>query len=251
VAAAGSLPDVARRARAAQVQSFHALHQPPIGTITGWGGASDPPGDAWMICDGRVLSQEKYKDLYAVLGTVWNTGGEAETSFRLPDLRSRAPVGAGQGSGLSNRTLASRFGAETHQLTVAQLAEHGHFDWTGSVSWSHHHGDGTTGEAFWSHDHGDGTTGERTVGHQHQMHFENFEMSGSFAAGRKVLSSQDWPDSTYNPFTDGTSTDTTHDHAIATENWTHNHSIPSDGSSQPYNNMSPSLAVNFIIRVGT
>src|SRR5690606_25643691 len=47
-------------------------------------------------------------------------------TFKLPDLRGRSSIGAGTGTGLSARTLGTTGGAETHVLTVAELAAHNH-----------------------------------------------------------------------------------------------------------------------------
>jgi microcystin-dependent protein len=50
----------------------------------------------------------------------------ASGQFFLPDMRGRVGVGAGQGSGLSQRTLGSMVGEEDHQLTIAEMPGHRH-----------------------------------------------------------------------------------------------------------------------------
>ena len=47
-------------------------------------------------------------------------------TFAAPDMRGRMPIGVGTGVGLSARALAATGGAETHQLTEAELAAHDH-----------------------------------------------------------------------------------------------------------------------------
>ena len=47
-------------------------------------------------------------------------------TFALPDMRGRTPIGVGTGAGLTARALADTGGAETHQLTEAELAAHLH-----------------------------------------------------------------------------------------------------------------------------
>lgn len=47
-------------------------------------------------------------------------------TVKLPDLRGRAIVGAGQGFGLTLRHLGTQFGAEKHTLTLAELPAHSH-----------------------------------------------------------------------------------------------------------------------------
>lgn len=53
-------------------------------------------------------------------------GASDTSSFNLPDFRGRALIGAGTGSGLTARVLGHTFGAETHQLTVAEMPSHTH-----------------------------------------------------------------------------------------------------------------------------
>lgn len=95
----------------------------PVGTVTMFGGASAPSG--WLRCDGSTVSRSTYGALFAVLGTTYGPGDGA-TTFALPDLRGRAPIGAGQGSGLTNRTLGANLGEETHVLTEAEMPSHNH-----------------------------------------------------------------------------------------------------------------------------
>ncbi len=52
----------------------------------------------------------------------WNAG----KALTMPDARGRAPIGAGQGAGLTNRVVGRTGGAETHQLTEAEMPAHTH-----------------------------------------------------------------------------------------------------------------------------
>ena len=54
----------------------------------------------WALCDGTLLpiSQENAM-LFSLLGTTF--GGDGVNTFALPDLRGRAPVGVGVGTGPS------------------------------------------------------------------------------------------------------------------------------------------------------
>ena len=93
----------------------------PLGTVLPFAGATAP--DGFMLCDGAELFASEHADLFAVIGTVYGEG-EAPGSFKLPDLRGRAAIGAGQGVDLSDRVLGAMAGAETHQLTVDEMPEH-------------------------------------------------------------------------------------------------------------------------------
>jgi len=83
-----------------------------MGTIKLFAGYFEPRG--YMICDGRLLPISQYTALYSIIGT--NYGGNGQTTFALPDLRSRVPVGAGQGVNLSNVTLGQSGGCEMNAI---------------------------------------------------------------------------------------------------------------------------------------
>ena len=44
----------------------------------------------WALCDGQLLPINQNQPLFALLGTTF--GGNGQTTFALPDLRSRAPI---------------------------------------------------------------------------------------------------------------------------------------------------------------
>jgi microcystin-dependent protein len=64
----------------------------------------------WKLCDGEVLNIQQYASLWAVVGTTY--GGDGESTFALPDLRSRVPVGTGTAEGRPAYALAQKAGAE-------------------------------------------------------------------------------------------------------------------------------------------
>lgn len=78
----------------------------------------------WAFCDGQLLAVSQNDALFSLLGTIY--GGDGRTTFGLPDLRSRIPVHAGHGPGLSERRLGSKGGAEDVTLTVNQMPSHTH-----------------------------------------------------------------------------------------------------------------------------
>ena len=89
----------------------------PLGGIILWSGAENAVPAGWALCNGQTSSGRT-----------------------TPDLRGRFVVGAGQGSGLSNRSVGATGGAETITLTVAQLPAHNHtFSGTTSDSGEHNH----------------------------------------------------------------------------------------------------------------
>ena len=84
----------------------------------------------WAFCAGQLLPVSQNTALYSILGTTY--GGDGRTTFALPDLRGRVPLGVGKGPGMTLRNLGQRGGAETHTLTIAQMPAHRH--WVKSFS---------------------------------------------------------------------------------------------------------------------
>jgi microcystin-dependent protein len=78
----------------------------------------------WATCSGQLLSIAQNTALFALVGTTY--GGDGQTTFGLPDLRGRVPIGQGQGPGLSSYTLGQVAGTETTTLTINQLPSHTH-----------------------------------------------------------------------------------------------------------------------------
>lgn len=86
---------------------------------------SDITPTGWLACTGGPISRTAYADLFSVIGTRYGAG-DGVTTFNLPDFRGRALIGAGQGAGLSLRSLGDDVGEEDHVLTVPELAGHTH-----------------------------------------------------------------------------------------------------------------------------
>jgi microcystin-dependent protein len=78
----------------------------------------------WAFCHGQLLSIGQNSALFSLLGTIY--GGNGQTTFALPDLRSRVPVGMGQGSGLTNITQGEVSGSESVTLLAGNLPAHTH-----------------------------------------------------------------------------------------------------------------------------
>ena len=96
--------------------------EPFIGQIILFGGNFAPRG--WAICEGQLLPISQNQALFSIIGTTY--GGDGRTTFALPDLRGRAPIGMGHGPGLSDRRLGSRAGEETHTLNITEMPTHNH-----------------------------------------------------------------------------------------------------------------------------
>src|SRR6202012_5718198 len=78
----------------------------------------------WAMCQGQILPISQYSALFSLLGTQF--GGNGTSNFALPDLRSRIPMGQGNGSGLTPRAVGETRGGEGVTLTTGQLPAHNH-----------------------------------------------------------------------------------------------------------------------------
>jgi len=95
---------------------------PILGTIILFAGNFAPRG--WALCDGQLMSIAQNTALFSILGTTY--GGNGIQTFGLPDLRGRVPMHAGQGPGLTSRTLGEVLGAESVSLTSNNIPGHTH-----------------------------------------------------------------------------------------------------------------------------
>ena len=65
-----------------------------LGQVVAWGGNISSIPSEFVLCDGRELDKTTYSDLFAILGTIHNVGGEPSNVFRVPDLRDKFVVGS-------------------------------------------------------------------------------------------------------------------------------------------------------------
>lgn len=75
-------------------------------------------------CGGALIAISQNTALFSLIGTKF--GGDGRTSFGLPDLRGRTPMGQFQAPGLSNRLLGQFVGQENVALTQNNLPSHTH-----------------------------------------------------------------------------------------------------------------------------
>lgn len=76
--------------------------------------------DGFLLCDGKAYSRTEYVELFAAIGTYYGDG-DGSTTFNVPNLQTRVPVGAGDGY-----ELGSVGGEETHILTKNEMPNHQH-----------------------------------------------------------------------------------------------------------------------------
>lgn len=93
-----------------------------IAEIRMFAGNFAPQG--WALCNGQIMPIAQNTALFSLLGTTY--GGNGTTTFALPDLRGRAPMQQGQGSGLSLRDLGELGGQESVTLLTTEIPSHAH-----------------------------------------------------------------------------------------------------------------------------
>ena len=87
------------------------------GVIKPYAGVAAPAG--YLLCQGQAVSRTTYAALFAVCGVAFGAG-DGSTTFNVPNLQGRVPVG--QLTGDSNfGTIGGIGGEKTHQLTVSEI----------------------------------------------------------------------------------------------------------------------------------
>lgn len=196
-----------------------------LAEIRGFAGGFIPAN--WMACQGQILSVNDFTALYSLIGTYY--GGDGRSTFMLPDLRGRVPVGIGTPPGSSIPfQLGFNGGYQIHTLSQAEMPTHNHNSAVTSESAS--------------------LSGSITA----KMKVNNDESEGKSPSG-KYLSVSSGPDLYAGS---PTSTDTLNNDAISVDSsgLSVNISgieveIASSGGSQPFSLMQPYLTINWIICV--
>lgn len=226
-------------------------------TGTGWFATTPEPGDfkatasasvpdGWLPCDGRVLNRSTYSHLFAAIGTSHNTGGEAATEFRIPNIIGRTIIGRDPVSGNTYGALGARFGSSGTTLTANNLPPHTH-------TMNHQHASGTTGTESTNHSHSVTISGG---GHEHLYARNGGEVTEGYGTGGFTLTR------TYmlNAITASTIGGGAHSHSVTVGNQdtlhTHNVTIPAfngntgagPGTAEPVSVMQPSIVENVYIR---
>lgn len=93
-----------------------------LGTLCLFGGNFTIRG--YASAQGQLLPISQNTALFSLFGTTY--GGDGRTTFALPDLRGRSPIGQGTGPGLDTIRLGQRGGSPTHTLSVLEMPSHNH-----------------------------------------------------------------------------------------------------------------------------
>jgi microcystin-dependent protein len=193
---------------------------------------STAPNSDWLICDGSAVSRTTYAALYAVIGTNFGTGDNS-TTFNVPDMRSRMPIGVGTGTGLSARTLAQTSGTETHTIASGNLPTHTHTLSAHTHDVSHSH---------------TASSDTQAPSHAHNIPRGLIATAGTNRAVVSTANNQ--------PTLNTDNTGPSHSHGITVNTNTFSSGAPSSDTTgnggfanTAINQMNPFLALNFIIKV--
>lgn len=211
----------------------------PIGSIICYAGSTAP--DGWLFCDGSSLSKTVYADLYSVIGTTYGESGD-HTSFYLPNLSQRLPLGKSVGS-----SLGGTGGNQTITLSTNQLPAHTHTGTT-NADGTHTHTGTTSTDGSHSHSIND-------PGHSHTQTTINddFNNSGTNPPGFSADSAgiRTWDNISTNTTGITINSNGNHSHTLNIDNagsHTHTFTTNSTGSGESVNVMNPYLVLNYLIR---
>jgi microcystin-dependent protein len=204
----------------------------PAGVISQFAGTSAPEG--YLLCEGQSLSTVTFGNLFSVIGYTYGGSG---SSFTLPNLRGRIPVGRDTAQ-TEFDVLGETGGGKTHTLTEAQMPSHTH------IQNSHNHTQN-------SHNHGQDAHNHSQNAHSHPV-FGNgwfYLANGSGNADANITTggggySQIFP-------TNATATNNaataTNQPATAT-NIATTATNQNTGGGGAHNNLQPYIVVNYIIK---
>ena len=73
----------------------------------------------WAMANGQQLPINQNQALFSLLGTMY--GGNGQTTFALPDMRSRVAMHVGDGN-----IQGQQMGQEFHTITMSEMPAHNH-----------------------------------------------------------------------------------------------------------------------------
>jgi microcystin-dependent protein len=252
----------------------------PVGIMEMYAGAIAPSG--WAFCDGaqKTTTDPIYAALFAVIGYAF---GGAGTSFNLPDMRGRFPVGRnaadasfdvlGEKGGSKDAVVVSHNHTGSVNLNSGAVsADHthsmqGHQHYVEHMHDLQNHAHSGTTDAQGAHNHdvgggliwanfGGGTLGMDTTGTGHSgapsnlgalstqpAHQHNFSTGGPNVNNTGWMQQRAWSDGPNVASTGGISANHSHNVNGAI-------TVDQNGVAAANTNLPPYIAINFIIRIG-
>jgi len=203
----------------------------PSGVISPFAGGSVPIG--YVLCDGQSLNTTTFANLFSVIGYTYGGSG---SSFLVPNLKGRVPVGIDAAQSEFN-VRGEVGGAKTHTLTVAQMPSHTH------TQNSHNHSQNSHNHSQNSHTHpvAHDSLGTRNV------YSEGDAGSFTFGSDDSNVAITYWAFNGTYRFGQTVAATATNNAATATNNAT-TATNQNTGGGAAHNNLQPYIALDYIIK---
>ena len=222
----------------------------PAGVISQFAGASAPGG--YLICDGSAVSRTTFSALFTAISTTYGAGN-GSTTFNLPNLQNRVPVGKGSGTFSSLNAVG---GNEEITLTIDQIPSHNHTqDSHNHTQNSHNHTQNAHNHTQNAHNHGASSADAGSHNHGASTSTNGAHTHGSSGAhthqaydGVSIRKAASTTDSTVqstnvSSFNDTATSSTPHEHSSAGGH-THTITVDSGGSHSHTVSVNNSTATN-------
>lgn len=204
------------------VEAAYPTYVHPAGAISQFAGSSAPSG--WLLCDGASVSTTTYASLFAVVGYTYGGSG---SSFNLPNLKGKVPVGF-DSTQTEFDALGETGGAKTHTLTEAEMPAHDH-----SIN----------------HDHAAVTSGAGSA-HSHDISvYQDLGTSDDIDPNGQTnlwVTGMEPNATTYGSSPGSAQAESAHTHSVNLPNYTG--TSGSAGSGSAHNNLQPYVVLNYIIK---
>lgn len=228
----------------------------PIGVINQFAGEIPPNG--YLLCQGQAVSRTIYANLFNVIGTKYGSG-DGSTTFNIPDLRGRVPVGLNTTDN-DFKTLGKTGGSKSVTLTLSQIPAHNHSANTTVISaGAHNHS--ASSNSTGSHTHTVSGSAASNGAHGHGFNGAA-NVSVSHVSGTFVVSYSAGANNTQYIVSGGAHTHTisgsaasngAHSHTITVNSsGAHSHTatttIGNCGGDGAHSNLQPYIVLNYIIK---
>jgi microcystin-dependent protein len=137
----------------------------PSGTIVAFGNTTPPTG--WLSCNDQAVSRTTYARLFAVIGTTFGTG-DGSSTFNVPDLRDRAPLGFGTNMSTLG-AITSAIAASAVMTSASKTGVTTAGNTTGSTAASLSVGNGTFATSAKDSSQSSAVTSVNATGHTHSI----------------------------------------------------------------------------------
>ncbi len=233
------------------------------GEVKMWAGTDANVPTGYLPCNGAAVSRTTYAGLFSVIGTAYGEGDGA-TTFNVPDLRQRFPLGkadSGTGSALGGTggAIDHTHTGPSHTHTYAEVIAHTH-----SVD-----PPSTTSSSGGAHTHTFSATTSSAGDHYHQMGNQTNFKDGSYYRATSGNTFHYWGMDGWGTNTFNTRTAGAHTHTVSgttggvSANHTHTVDVPAftsgstgvatgttaaAGTGATGGNNPPFVVVNYIIK---